>query len=195
MIFVLLSVSIVLFLFFNYLKHEGSAMAIFSALCGFIFVGIILVGLQSYAWEHKIDYLDLKYYDNPTQTKNLESLPFKYANEAEVYVSRGKDSNGHWLYTSSLKTENGFDEKIIDTSWGADVYINYINDNDQPYLEIQKATRKGVLIKKPSFWLNFFGWLEYKDVSIGEVVESYDISIRKEIYTFYVPQGSLREIS
>lgn len=191
MIFVLLIIIFVLALAIVLLKNNEGGSALMCGICGLMVVGMVLLYLHIYACENKSDYHDSKYYDNPAYTQNLEALPFKSNASTPVYVSKEKDSWNNDIYKYCVKTENGIDERRIEASVGRGVYIEYIDADEQPYLKIKTKSQEEVLAKKPSFWLNFFGWLEYKDVSIGDVVD--DASTCEANYTFYVPQGSTVE--
>lgn len=163
--------------------------ATLSAVGTILFFGITLlvVWVASVALEGEDFYVDRRLFNNPVQTQNLEALPFDTTASNKVYVSR---SSGFYFYC--VETENGYDERALDKPICGDVYFDYIGANEQPYLECQSKVEKEVLIKKPSFWFNFFGWIDYKDYSVGNVYDVTDESCC-EIYVFHVPEGSLIE--
>lgn len=188
MIYVLITVIFALILIVCFIKDGEPENALLSGLAGLVIVGLIFMGLDMYAREYKSDYLESKIYDNPTQIQTLEALPFNSDTSTDVYVIKGKDTWNNSIYNYCIKTEQGLDEQTIGASVDSCVYIDDIDANEKPHLKIETKSKERILVKKPSFWLNFWGWLEYKDVSIGDIVEEAEIC--EANYTFCVPKGT-----
>lgn len=176
---------------------EGATLSAIGCVAFTAVMGAIIL-LVSTGLEHENFYVDSKLFDNPVYTQSLEALPFdttasntlNITAPNTVYVLRGKNSFNNTIYRYCVETENGLDERALEKPIGGDVYIDYIGANEQPYLECQSKIEKEILIKKPSFWFNFFGWIDYKDYSVGDVYDTTDESCC-EIYVFHVPEGSL----
>ena len=167
--------------------------AIVCGVCTLIALAAVFMCLNIYTDQNESDYIKYRYDENPVTIQNLEPLPFENPSSDAIYLVREEDTFGNFNYTYCIKTELGYEEKTVKRSLFGDVYINYIVENEQPRFECQSDSQKEILAKKPSFWFNFIGWLQYKDVSIGEVIDvngAHDIN-----YIFYVPEGSLRDIS
>lgn len=156
---------------------------------GLILLGV-LIGLSMYGDAHSENYLTNRSETNPIQTHTIEALPFETATDAinNVYVVKDKDAQNNSRYYYCIKTEDGYKEKFVSS---LAVSFEYIDAGEQPHLKYYSDTRHRVLVKKPSFWFNFFGWLEYKDFEIGDTYDTWGETNAK--YVFCVPKGSLRE--
>ncbi len=193
MLFVILFVILALICIILELISGDKKWAALVAGGSLVIVAFIFGGLYMFHMEGDKDaYTDLQYGDNPTEYQELEPLPFSTTSSDVVYVSKEKNSSGNFVYSVCVETEEGYKEKCITAPVFGDVYVKYINVGEQPYFEYQSTYQVRVLKRYPSFWFNFFGWLEYKDIPIGEVCETVTGNFTGN-YVLYVPEGSLRE--
>ena len=163
--------------------------------CALGFLGLIVVaainlsvfGLAS------DEYTELKSSDNPVETQTIEAMPYNKNLSEDIYVVRNHNTQGNSSYEYCVETEDGLNTNSFSHPIIGDVYINYIDNDEDARLEHQSTSQQRVLTKKPSFWFNFFAWCRYHDYSIGDVVEVTDSSFY-ETYVFYVPEGSLHEL-
>ena len=172
----------------SYLQKEDGFL--FYPLMSGMLLLFVIGGLWFYGETHADDYLASKYDANPVVTQAIEELPFETHNTAaNVYIVKGQDSQNNPRYHYCVKTEDGYQEKFAD---GLDVSFEYIPAGEQPHLKYYSDTRYEVLSKKPSFWLNIFGWLEYKDYENGDTYDTWGAGYNGK-YVFYVPKGTMRE--